>query len=48
MPNKKAKQRKMSKKKRHQAIKLWKRKEKNRKKELKRSLESTSEKNMGK
>ena len=34
MPNKKAKQRKMSKKKRHQAIKLWKRKEKNRKKEL--------------
>ena len=41
MPNKKAKLRKMSKKKRHQAIKLWKRKEKNRKKELKQDSGNT-------
>ena len=41
MPNKKAKQRKMDKKKRHEAIKRWIRKEKDRKKELKQGLEST-------
>ena len=48
MPNRKAKQRKMDKKKRHEAIKRWKRKEKLRKKELKTSSEDTSQKNMGK
>ena len=42
MPNKKAKARKMLKKKRHQEIKVWKRKEKLRKKELRRDSGSTS------
>ena len=41
MPNKKAKQRKMDKKKRHEAIKRWKRKQKQKKKELKESLGNT-------
>ena len=41
MPNKKAKMRKMDKKKRHEAIKRWKRKEKLRKKELKKDSRST-------
>ena len=38
----------MDKKKRHAAIKIWKRKEKLRKKELRRSLENMSQKNMEK
>ena len=45
MPNKKAKQRKMDKKKRHEAIKRWKRKEKNKKKQLKKDLENILEEN---
>ena len=48
MPNKKAKTRKMERKKRHQEIKVWKRKEKLRKKELREGLKSTSKENMGK
>ena len=48
MPNRKAKQRKMNRKKRKEAIKLWKRKQKLRKKELKASLGDTLQKNMGK
>ena len=47
MPNRKAKTRKSDKKKRHKALKVWKRKEKIRKKQLKKDLEAISERNMG-
>jgi len=40
MPNRKAKLRKMERKRRREAIKLWKRRQKLRKKELKKSSES--------
>ena len=46
MPNRKAKQRKMDRKKRREAIKIWIRKRKEEKKQ-KRILENTSKRNMG-